>query len=174
MGKRRKAMLSVLIAAVLLLTVFFVVRSFGPVEVNAKQWVGLTSPWKAAIGDYDNDGLNDLAFAEANAGRVTVYKSDGVTVIKQWAGLSGPEAMAIGDYNNDGLNDLAIAEYHGGSYDGVVTVYKSDARARAQTDLLLLVTETLTHYSFTGLISVSLIQISMFSTDFSSYLSKSP
>jgi hypothetical protein len=47
---------------------------------------------------------------------VTIYKSDGVTVVKQWAGLSGPYAVAIGAY------DLAFSE----SGAGRVTVYESD------------------------------------------------
>ena len=87
-----------------------------------KQWTGLSSPYGVAIDDYNNDGLNDLAFVEFGVpGNVTVYKSDGTTVIQKWTGLSGPVDVDIGDFNNDGSNDLAFAEYGGN-----VTVYKSD------------------------------------------------
>lgn len=34
------------------------------VPVSAKQWTGLGQPYGVAIGNYDNDGLNDLAIAE--------------------------------------------------------------------------------------------------------------
>jgi hypothetical protein len=86
-----------------------------------KQWTGLSTPYDVAIGDYNNDGLNDIAISEYNAGRVTVYKSNGTTVIKQWTGLDAPWGVAIGDYDNDGLNDIAFADSI-----GHVWVYKSD------------------------------------------------
>lgn len=109
------------VSAVLLLAAFISMTSI--VDVKATQWTELGAPLGVAIGDYDNDGLNDLAFSEYYPTRVvTVYKSDGTTVIKQWAGLSGPFGIAIGDYNNDGLNDIAIVE----SDAGRLTVYKSD------------------------------------------------
>src|SRR4030043_959773 len=91
-------------------------------EVSAMQWTGLNKPHQVVIGDYDNDGLNDIAFSEMVGGLVTVYKSDGVTVIKQWTGLISPSGVAIGDYNNDGLNDIAFCSWN----PGTVTVYKSD------------------------------------------------
>ncbi len=118
---RKKIVLSGLIAAGLLMAVFLAARHLpAPTTVFAKQWTGLSDPRGVAIGDYDNDGLNDIAFTEYSS--VTVYKSDGTTVIKQWTGLNGPGGVAIGDYNNDGLNDIAFAEYSVSS----VTVYKSD------------------------------------------------
>ena len=111
---RKIIVLSGLIAAGLLIAVFLTAIHFSaPTTVLAKQWTGLSDPRGVAIGDYDNDGLNDIAFTEYSysANRVTVYKSDGTTVIKQWTGLNGPGGVAIGDYNNDGLNDLAFSEY---------------------------------------------------------------
>ena len=88
-------------------------------NVSATQWTGLTNPFGVAIGDYDNDGLNDIAITEAFVGRVTVYKSDGTTIIKQYTGLGYPRGVAVGDYNNDGLNDIAFAEWNAGR----MTVY---------------------------------------------------
>jgi hypothetical protein len=92
------------------------------VNVSATQFTGLDGPHYVAIGDYNNDGLNDLAIAEKRAGKVTVYKSDG-TIIKQWTGITNPHGVAIGDYDNDGLNDLAFSQELS---PGNVTVYKSD------------------------------------------------
>jgi hypothetical protein len=91
-----------------------------------------------------------LALTEAIAGTVTVYKSDGVTVIKQWTGLgNGPTGVAIGDYDNDGLNDIAIVQNAGGG--NMVTVYKSDGVtvikhglvSATQTVRLLVITATM-------------------------------
>ena len=62
----RKMLLLGLAATGLLLTVwFFQMSSIGTVSATSfKQWIGLNSPSGVAIGDYDNDGLNDLASTE--------------------------------------------------------------------------------------------------------------
>jgi hypothetical protein len=123
MKMRKKMVLSGLIVAGLIMAVFFAAGHFSaPKVVFATQLTGLSGPRGVAIGDYNNDGLNELAVAEYGAGKVTVYKSDGVTVVKQWTGLSGPYGVAIGDYNNDGLSDLAFTEMDANR----VTVYKND------------------------------------------------
>ena len=117
----RKMLLLELVAAGLLAMGLISIFNIGIVSA-VTQWTGLDGPNDVAIGDYNNDGLNDIAFSESWGGRVTVYKSDGVTIIKQWAGLGRPSGVAIGDYDNDGLNDIAISDYD----DGTVKVYKSD------------------------------------------------
>jgi hypothetical protein len=112
-----------------------------------KQWTGLSDPWGVAIGDYNNDGLNDLAFTTGAglSGKVTVYSSDGITVMKQWTGqLDSPTGVAIGDYNNDGLNDLAFAEAWGQR----VTVYyqtKPSTVARVAEPTIVTLRGTLTN-----------------------------
>jgi len=118
---RKKTVLIELVVAGLLAIGVIMMFNIGVVNVSATQWTGLNGPRGVAIGDYDNDGLNDLAFTESTAGMVTVYKSDGTTVIKQWLAGGTPTGVAIGDYNNDGFNDLAFA--YGVN---VVNVYKSD------------------------------------------------
>jgi hypothetical protein len=116
--KRKIGILLLGLVAAGLLVIELISRS-RIVEVSARQWTGLWSPMDVAIGDYNNDGLNDIAIGEYNGNKITVYKSDGTTVIKQWTGLINPEGVAIGDYNNDGLNDIAFTELNAGK----VTVY---------------------------------------------------
>lgn len=121
----KRTVLLGLVAAALLLSVFLVIEYIPrSIVVFATQWTGLSGPDGVAIGDYDNDGLNDIAFTEWGADNVTVYHSDGTTVIKQWTGLGSPWGVAIGDYDNDGLNDLAFAEFGAGR----VTAYRSNGQ----------------------------------------------
>ena len=126
---KRKIVLLGLVTAGLLAIGFILMSNIGIVSVSATQWTGLYHPEGVAIGDYDNDGLNDIAIAVGPdvGGKVTVYKSDGTTIIKEWTGLLHPTGVAIGDYDNDGLNDIAISKHWTGMPNvGNVTVYKSD------------------------------------------------
>jgi hypothetical protein len=121
----RKILLLGSVAAVLLLIGFISMLNMGTVSVSAKQWTGLNQPMTVAIGDYNNDGLNEIAFTAAGSGKVTVCSNNG-TIIKQWIGLTGPLGVAIGDYDNDGLNDIAITTSTGQHSPGNVTVYRND------------------------------------------------
>jgi parallel beta-helix repeat protein len=124
MEKRRTVVGFVAIAVLLLANGFILTPNVAVAQ--ATEWTGLGAPYSVAIGDYDNDGSNDIAFTEiVGSERLSVYKSDGVTLIKQWTGLGGLRGVAIGDYNNDGSNDIAFAQTPslGG---GTVEVYEND------------------------------------------------
>lgn len=124
MTKKRKISLAVLIVAVITLTVFLMPQiMFPPSEVYAKKLPGpFSKPSAVAIGDYNGDGLNEIAVANTGntgwADDVNVYKSDGETLIKTWHGFNDPNGVAIGDYDNDGVNDIAIVHAHN------LTVYR--------------------------------------------------
>ncbi|MGH9947716.1 MAG: FG-GAP-like repeat-containing protein, partial [Pyrinomonadaceae bacterium] len=73
-----------------------------------------TTPRFAAIGDFNNDGNQDLASANFDANTVSIRLGDGL------GGFSGttnvgvgtqPFGLAIGDFNNDGTQDFASANF---------------------------------------------------------------
>jgi hypothetical protein len=76
------------------------------------------SPYSVAIGDLNNDGLQDLAVANTGSASVSTFLNSGngtfATKVDYTTGNS-PFDVAIGDLNNDGLPDLAIANYNSAS-----------------------------------------------------------
>ena len=78
--------------------------------INARGWC-----FGAAVGDYDNDGFDDLFIA--CLGRNYLYHNDGkgkFTDVTDRAGVRGggfSTSAAFGDYDNDGHLDLVVARY---------------------------------------------------------------
>ncbi len=67
-----------------------------------------------AIGDFNNDGKQDLAVASYDASQVTIYLGDGLGGFSAPSNVGvglGPFSVAIGDFNNDGNQDFASANY---------------------------------------------------------------
>ena len=72
-------------------------------------------PFSVAVGDFNSDGDEDLAVANAGSNDVTVRlgAGDGSFPIQPagspFAAGTKPRAVAIGDFNSDGNEDLAVA-----------------------------------------------------------------
>src|SRR5262245_22992706 len=73
------------------------------------------SPWGVSTGDFNGDGITDLAVANGTASEITIYPglgSGGVGDGTFGGGLSvavsgGQREVAVGDFNHDGFDDLA-------------------------------------------------------------------
>jgi hypothetical protein len=69
-----------------------------------------------AVGDFDGNGMADLAVADMKD-EVSVLLGNGngtfQTAVNYPAGKS-PESVAVGDFNGDGIADLAVADNSGG------------------------------------------------------------
>ena len=77
-----------------------------------------------AAGDFNADGIPDLAIANNGSKNVTILLGDGTGAFAAATGSpyttgNAPQSIAVADFNLDGAPDLAIAN---SSTDGTVTV----------------------------------------------------
>jgi hypothetical protein len=88
-----------------------------------------SSPHDASVGDFDGDGLLDVAVAcsgsDSGFGVVTVLFGAGYPSFDDQEIATGgaPWGVCAADLNGDGLDDLAIA--NGGSFSSDVRIYRS-------------------------------------------------
>jgi hypothetical protein len=74
------------------------------------------NPASVAVGDFNGDGIPDLAVANAVSDTVTILLGNGdgtFTSAPSPATGVTPVSVAVGDFNGDGLPDLAVANYCG-------------------------------------------------------------
>jgi hypothetical protein len=72
------------------------------------------APLSVAVGDFNGDGIPDLATANSLGNNVSVLLGDGLggfipALGSPFATGVGPTSVAVGDFNGDGSQDLAIA-----------------------------------------------------------------
>jgi hypothetical protein len=71
-------------------------------------------PYSVAVGDFNGDGLPDLAVQGAGGVRILLGNGDGTfrtSPVSYIAGIA-PTSVAVGDFNGDGSPDLAVANHY--------------------------------------------------------------
>ncbi len=79
-----------------------------------------TLPPSVAVGDFNGDGIADLAVANSGDNTVSVLLGNGdgtftVASGSPFAVGSGPVSVAVADFSGDGIADLAVANHLGGT-----------------------------------------------------------
>ena len=85
-----------------------------PNPALARDFAVGSKPRSVAVGDFNRDGVQDLAIANAGENTVSVLlgNSDGTFQAALTFGVGrAPWAVAVGDFNRDGVQDLAVANY---------------------------------------------------------------
>src|SRR5262245_57127930 len=75
-------------------------------------FAGGRHPQAVAVGDFNADGLADLAVANYDSGNVSILlgSGDGTFASAQNFRVGNlPQSIAVGDLNGDGIPDLAVA-----------------------------------------------------------------
>ena len=93
--------------------------TFTPVATSPATGNG---PESVAVGDFNGDGIPDLAVAnnnDGNAGTVTILLGNGdgtftAAAVSPATG-NGPDFVAVADFNGGGVSDLAVANYSDGT-----------------------------------------------------------
>jgi Bacterial Ig-like domain (group 3)/FG-GAP-like repeat/FG-GAP repeat len=70
-------------------------------------------PTGVTKGDFNGDGIPDLAVANENDNTISVLLGNGDGTFRQqttWATAHTPESITVGDFNGDGIADLAVAD----------------------------------------------------------------
>ncbi len=78
-----------------------------------------SAPESITVGDFNGDGKTDIALANKDADRVSVYlrnaDNTGFDARSDYAVGSKPDSVSVGDFNNDGKLDMAVANKYGNS-----------------------------------------------------------
>src|SRR5438552_990220 len=68
-------------------------------------------PLSVAVGDFNGDGVDDLAIANNHGGPISILLGNGDGTFRTAASFGAgarPSFVAVGDFNRDGVKDLAI------------------------------------------------------------------
>ena len=88
-----------------------------------------TQPHDIAAGDFNGDGIQDLALASEYSSNITILLGNGSGGFSAAPGVPLPTgiyswALRVGDFNNDGIQDLVVA---GAGYTNVIVFWGNGA-----------------------------------------------
>ena len=89
----------------------------GFIQASGSPFAAGSQPYSVAVGDFNGDGIPDLAVANSGDNTVTVLLGNGsggftAATGSPFAAGSYPDSVAVGDFNGDGIADLVVANLY--------------------------------------------------------------
>jgi hypothetical protein len=115
---------------------FEVTNPVAPVSTNLASLTPLTGPRAIVWGDFNGDGIPDLAVANRDSDTVTIFLGNSNGTFRPGASFAtgqDPIALATGDFNGDGKLDLVVADR--ASYTISILLGNGDGTFGAHVDL---------------------------------------
>jgi hypothetical protein len=116
-GGRFAGVVCMAVASLVLLTAPAALASSGDFRpaTGSPEAAGLR-PWFITAGDFNGDGVQDLATVNRNSNDVTILLGDGTGDFNEADSSpvpvgTRPTALVVGDFNGDGKQDLATSNY---------------------------------------------------------------
>ncbi len=85
---------------------------------SARTFAAGLAPWSVAVGDFNGDGLLDVAVADYGSGMVSILLGNGDGTLadpQSYSTGARARSVAVGDLNGGGIPDLAVANYLAGT-----------------------------------------------------------
>lgn len=81
--------------------------------VNYPVTSSMYSPYTLAVGDFNGDGIPDIAEANSSDNTVGIFlnSGDGTLVAKTYVASDNPQWITVADVNADGKSDLLVSNY---------------------------------------------------------------
>jgi hypothetical protein len=101
-----------------------------PVFSEPPEYAVGTEPTSVATGDFNGDGIADLAVANNSSGNISILLGDGVGGFGPPMNVTltlGPFRIAVSDFNKDGKADVVVGHFFGG---GPISVLFGDGSGR--------------------------------------------
>ncbi len=79
---------------------------------DATNFAAGDSPYSVTVGEFNGDGISDLAAANLHDDNVLVLLGNGngsFSNATNFAAGNAPSSVAVEDFNGDGISDLAVA-----------------------------------------------------------------
>src|SRR5207248_10461336 len=83
---------------------------------RAQDYAIASNPLSIVVGDFNRDGIVDVAVAQGSGVSILLGRGDGsFQAAKNYAAGTGNTSLVAGDFNSDGATDLAVTNSDSGS-----------------------------------------------------------
>ncbi|MBI1852569.1 MAG: VCBS repeat-containing protein [Planctomycetes bacterium] len=95
---------------------------------TGRRWFALrgAQPWMVGAGDFDENGVDDIAITDRSSGELTIYWNDRFGNLRLGPSVRVDDTaayLAVADFDRDGHLDVAVDSLHGGTSAMLTVLY---------------------------------------------------